>query len=110
LLTEDTRFFDCLVGYFYISGFHKIYPALENVEKARMLVGLETDRTAYELWERARRAGELVLKSQASTKQPVSQDVLSELEAALTPLHLVLHIGSPAWMFISSRSVSKLFL
>jgi len=35
LLREDTRFFDCLVGYFYISGFHRLYPVLENVEKDR---------------------------------------------------------------------------
>jgi len=26
LLGEDTRFFDCLVGYFFISGFHKLIP------------------------------------------------------------------------------------
>lgn len=81
LLTEDTRHFDCLVGYFYISGFHKIYPALENVDKVRILVGLQTDRTAYELWQHARRDGELSL-SHASTKQKVSQDVLDELEKA----------------------------
>ena len=82
LLTDDTRHFDCLVGYFYISGFHKIYLALENVDKVRILVGLQTDRTAYELWQRAQRDGELVLQSQASTKQRISQDVLSELEKA----------------------------
>src|SRR6266852_3507510 len=81
LLTKDTRLFDCLVGYFYISGFHKIYPALENVEKVRILVGLQTDRTAYELWQHSRRDGELSL-SHASTKQKVSQDVLDELEKA----------------------------
>lgn len=38
LLGKDTRCFDCLVGYFLISGFHKLYPALENVEKIRILV------------------------------------------------------------------------
>src|SRR5207244_7999605 len=81
LLTTDTRFFDCLVGYFYISGFHKIYPALESVEKVRILVGLQTDRTAYELWQHSRRDGELNL-SHASTKQKVSHDVLNELEKA----------------------------
>jgi superfamily II DNA/RNA helicase len=81
LLTTDTRHFDCLVGYFYISGFHKIYRALENVEKVRILVGLQTDRTSYELWQHARRDGELSL-SHASTKQKVSQDVLDELEKA----------------------------
>jgi hypothetical protein len=82
LLTTDTRFFDCLVGYFYISGFHKIYPALENVEEVRILVGLQTDRTAYELWQAAKRDGEFPFKSQAATKQQVSQDVLNELEKA----------------------------
>src|SRR5437773_3636865 len=80
-LTKDTRLFDCLVGYFYISGFHKIYPALENVEKVRILVGLQTDRTAYELWQHARRDGELGL-SHKSTKEKVSEDVLDELEKA----------------------------
>jgi len=81
LLTTDTRYFDCLVGYFYLSGFHKIYPALESVDKVRILVGLQTDRTAYELWQSTRRDGELNL-SHASTKQKVSHDVLDELEKA----------------------------
>ena len=54
LLGEDTRFFDCLVGYFFISGFYKLFPALENVEKIRILVGLKTDSTAYELLQRAK--------------------------------------------------------
>ena len=30
LLGTDTRQFDCLVGYFFISGFYKLYPSLEN--------------------------------------------------------------------------------
>ena len=30
LLGEDTRCFDCLVGYFFISGFYKLYHALEK--------------------------------------------------------------------------------
>ncbi|MGI0086322.1 MAG: hypothetical protein ACREBQ_14690 [Nitrososphaerales archaeon] len=53
LLTKDTRFFDCVVGYFFISGFYKLYPALENIEKIRVLFGLETDRTGYELLREA---------------------------------------------------------
>ena len=28
LLRDDTRLFDCLVVYFFISGFYKLYPAL----------------------------------------------------------------------------------
>src|SRR6266853_850084 len=74
LLGEDTRFFDCLVGYFFISGFYKLYPALEKIEKIRILVGLQTDRTAYELLQRAKEQGELTLKSHASAKEQVSKD------------------------------------
>ena len=80
LLDDDTRYFDCLVGYFFISGFYKLYPALEKVEKIRILVGLQTDRTAYELLQKAKEQGALTLKSHASAIEQVSKDVLSELE------------------------------
>lgn len=82
LLGDDTRLFDCLVGYFFISGFHKLYPALEKVEKVRILVGLKTDSTAYELLQRAKEQGELALKSHAAAKEQVASDVLTELENA----------------------------
>ena len=49
LLGNDTRQFDCLVGYFFISGFHKLYPSLENIEKIRILVGLRTDTAVWNL-------------------------------------------------------------
>jgi len=80
LLGDDTRYFDCLVGYFFISGFYKLYPSLERVEKVRILVGLKTDRTAYELLQKAKEQGELTLKSHASTKEQVAKEVLVELE------------------------------
>lgn len=80
LLSQDTRFFDCLVGYFFISGFYKLYPALETVEKIRILVGLKTDRSAYELLQRAKEHNELGFKSHAETKDQISVKVLQELE------------------------------
>ena len=80
LLGKDTRFFDCLVGYFFISGFYKLYPGLENVEKVRILIGLQTDRTAYELLERAKEQYDLPLKSHASVIEQIPNDVLGELE------------------------------
>lgn len=79
-LLDDTRCFDCLVGYFYISGFYKLYPFLETVEKVRILVGLQTDRTAYELIQTAKEQGELDFRSHASAIEQVSQEVLGELE------------------------------
>ncbi|MFH1008813.1 MAG: helicase-related protein [Candidatus Latescibacterota bacterium] len=80
LLENDTCCFDCLVGYFFISGFHKLYPFLEKVEKIRILVGLQTDRTSYELIQKAKEQGELPLKSHASAIEQVTKDVLGELE------------------------------
>ena len=80
LLKDGTRYFDCLVGYFFISGFCKLYPFLEKVEKARILVGLQTDRTAYELLQKTKEQGELALMSHASVKEHVTKDVLGELE------------------------------
>lgn len=49
VLIKDTRIFDCIVGYFYISGFHSLYKSLENTEKIRILVGISTSRQIYEL-------------------------------------------------------------
>ena len=40
LLGDDTRFCDCLVGYFFISGFLKLHPALNKTEKTRILIGM----------------------------------------------------------------------
>ncbi len=62
LLTKDSRFFDCLVGYFYISGFHKIYPALESVEKVR-IQAIETGVHKFVEWLRS---GKLEIKAHAS--------------------------------------------
>jgi len=80
LLRDDTRYFDCLVGYFFISGFYKLYPFLEKVERIRILVGIQTNCTAYELLQKAKEPGELALMSHASVKEQVSEDVLRELE------------------------------
>jgi len=48
------RTFDCLVGYFRLSGFHELYPSLENVHKIRILVGIDADGSSYRLVQLAR--------------------------------------------------------
>ena len=49
VLIKDSRFFDCLVGYFYSSGFHALYKALEKTEKIRILIGISTNRQVFDL-------------------------------------------------------------
>ncbi|MCX7996062.1 MAG: helicase-related protein, partial [candidate division WOR-3 bacterium] len=83
-LIKDCKFFDCLVGYFYISGFHNIYKALENAERIRILIGIGTTRETYDLIERAKNvSGTSPLFSHFQTKQkigPVIENELAESE------------------------------
>ncbi len=63
LLGEDTRFFDCLVGYFFVSGFHRLRHALTKTEKIRILIGIKTDRVIHSLIETAKEQREFDLVS-----------------------------------------------
>jgi len=53
ILKSNTKFFDVLVGYFRASGFFKMYKDLENVEKIRILVGLNVDKYTVKILDRA---------------------------------------------------------
>lgn len=79
LLGDDTRLFDCLVGYFYISGFYKLYPSLAKTEKIRILIGIKTDGKTFELIQEAKQR-ELVLESHAQAQAAVSGALRGELE------------------------------
>lgn len=53
-LIPNTKFFDCLVGYFYPSGFFRIYKELEEVEKIRILIGIGTSQQTIDMLSKAR--------------------------------------------------------
>ena len=81
LLGNSTRSFDVLVGYFFVSGFHQLYPSLEQTEKIRILVGLRTDRKAVDLLEQAKiEQGQLDFHSQAEAKEATQNDLVQELQ------------------------------
>jgi len=80
VLIKDTSFFDCLVGYFYSSGFHAIYPALENTEKVRILIGISTSRQTYEIIKNGDRQRQQKIDfSHAEAKQEVENFVATEM-------------------------------
>ena len=80
LLGDDTCLFDCLVGYFFISGFHALHPALTTTEKIRILIGIETDRTTYELIQTAKDQKEFVLESHAHVRERLPAEILGEFQ------------------------------
>jgi len=80
LLGDNTRFFDCLVGYFFISGFHKLHPALTKTEKIRILIGIKTDRATFDLIQTAKQQQEFVLESHAHVRERLPGEILTELQ------------------------------
>ncbi len=81
VLIKDARFFDCLVGYFYVSGFHSIYKALENAEKIRILIGIATSEKTYELLKLAKgESGSYSTPSSYEAKQIVEKKIIEEME------------------------------
>ena len=80
-LVKDTTLFDCLVGYFYSSGFYALDKALENTEKIRILIGISTNKATYELIQAASIEGHpTLLLSSKDLKHQYSGMVKDELE------------------------------
>ncbi|MGD0020902.1 MAG: helicase-related protein [Smithellaceae bacterium] len=81
VLIKDSRLFDCLVGYFYTSGFHAIYNSLENTEKIRILIGISTDKQTHDLLNTAKQEQQQSLQfSHAETKKEIEGLIEKEME------------------------------
>ena len=81
-LIKDSRNFDVLVGYFYLSGFHALYKSLENTEKIRILIGISTDQETYNLIETSHEEHEEDMRLRPSdyeTKELIGTAVENEI-------------------------------
>lgn len=81
-LLSETENLDILVGYFFISGFYKLHKSLESVDKTRILIGLNTDRTVNTLVSEVREQLELQYDSVARIKDNLSAKYVREVELA----------------------------
>lgn len=82
-LINDTRFFDCLVGYFYTSGFHSIYKSLEKTENIRILIGISTNKETFDLIQTAKKENlQASFLSHKETKDEFSNQVVIEMETS----------------------------
>lgn len=54
ILKSNTQYFDVLVGYFRTSGFFRLSEAMRDVDKIRVLVGLNVDSRTVEFIEQAK--------------------------------------------------------
>src|SRR3989338_11333665 len=80
LLIKDTRYFDCLVGYFYASGFYSIYKSLETTEKIRVLIGISTSKETYDLIQESKQEVQQQLSSSSKeVKEEFTNKVVDEM-------------------------------
>ena len=82
ILKSNTQFFDVLVGYFRASGFFKMYEALEQVEKIRILVGLNVDRYTVKIIDRVNDEAQYAAISTADGKEMIADEIEKEFETA----------------------------
>ena len=79
-LLKNVKKFDILVGYFRSSGFLQLHESFKNVEKIRILVGLNTDKKTYDVIQESKLQGELNFQSHDKTKDEFSNNLINELE------------------------------
>ena len=81
VLIRDTRLFDALVGYFYTSGFYAIHESLENTERIRILIGIGTSRSSFDLIQQSQSPAQGTFHfSHAEAKEEFADALTSEME------------------------------
>ncbi len=77
---RTVEFFDVIVGYFRISGFHRLYKSFEKIEKIRILVGLSLDKQTFQIIEAGREDGSLGFETHAKIKEIITEKLTGEVE------------------------------
>ncbi len=84
ILIKDSNFFDCLVGYFYTSGFHAVYKSLEKTKKIRILIGISTNKLTYALLRKViEHKGQPSRFSHAETRIEIGNTVVDEMAESM---------------------------
>lgn len=78
-LLNNTEYFDVLVGYFFSSGFYSIYESLEDVEKVRILIGINTDKETYDWIKKSETLN--IRSSSQETEKIFSKQIIDEMNS-----------------------------
>ena len=84
ILRSNTQFFDVLVGYFRTSGFFKLYPSLQDVEKIRILVGLNVDRFTVKIIDRMKQDVRYTTFTHKEGRDILEETIENEFETSAT--------------------------
>ena len=85
---KNAQFFDSLVGYFRTSGFYRICDSLKDIEKIRILIGINVDKYTYEVMQEAQQQ-KLDFEAQSNIKKQFKQEVKNEFEHSQDTIDVV---------------------
>lgn len=88
ILSRNTQFFDVLVGYFRTSGFYLLYSSLEEVEKIRILVGLNVDSKTIQIIEQSKNQQLELNLSSKQVKESFEKNVIDDLNYSEDSFHV----------------------
>lgn len=87
ILKSNTQFFDILVGYFRTSGFFKLYEAMKDVEKIRILVGLNVDKFTIQIIDQTF-APQIAPISTQTCKELFSEEIEKEFAQSIDSIEV----------------------
>lgn len=82
ILKSNTQFFDVLVGYFRTSGFFRMWESMKEVDKVRVLVGLNVDRFTIKLIDQSNNEIKLAAIPSKEGLEMFANEVVHEFEQA----------------------------
>lgn len=80
ILRNSTQYFDVLVGYFRTSGFYNLYESMEDIEKIRILVGINVDIKTIELIDKAKNEQIKLNLSTKEIRDEFTGEIIKEFE------------------------------
>ncbi|MBI5917340.1 MAG: helicase, partial [Bacteroidetes bacterium] len=74
----DVHYFDALVGYFRMSGYHLVYEHLDKVKEVRILVGINIDKLVWKAYQ----DGIEFVQDKETTKEKLMESLVSDVQTA----------------------------
>jgi superfamily II DNA or RNA helicase len=87
-LIKNTKYFDCLVGYFYASGFFRLYKQLEDTDKIRILIGISTNKQTFDMLSSSRTSQAQLRDSVSEVKTELENQIVEEYEKSKDTLEV----------------------
>lgn len=80
VLIKHCQSFDCLVSYFYLSGFHALYPQLKDTDEIRILIGMQAEAEVHRLVRRAHEQRDFNFITDNEAIEMTRQNIKDEME------------------------------